>query len=40
MKEFTSWVLEENGSDRLMFEDKNFERSLEEMKAKGMLIKK
>lgn len=40
MKEFASWVIEENNDGKLLLEDQKFERSLNEMKSKGMLIQK
>jgi len=38
MEEFTSWVKKQADEDKLEKEDGRFERSLEEMKATGMLI--
>lgn len=40
MEEFAAWVITENSEDKLLISDGKFERSLEEMKATGMLIQK
>lgn len=40
MEEFTSWVIEENSANKLLISDGEFERSLEEMKEREILIQK
>jgi len=40
MEEFAAWVTAENRENKLLVSDDKFERSLDEMKATGMLIQK